>query len=72
MKAEEARKLSESNKETTEQVLERIAQQANLGYDSLICPTLGRDAEYELMILGYKISLHKDIVNGLESYLVSW
>lgn len=72
MRAEEAKEISESKKETTEMIVKRIAENAKFGYDSVICPNLRQDAVPELMRLGYKVSIHKDPINGLESHIVSW
>ena len=72
MRAEEAKKLSDSKKEKFEAVLKRIEQVANDGYDSIGSQNLHPDAIPELMRLGYKVSIHKDPINGLESHIVSW
>lgn len=72
MRAEEARQLSDSKKETMEQIVKRIERNAALGYDSIISQNLHPDIMPELMRLGYKVEIHKDPINGIKSHIISW
>lgn len=72
MRADEARQLSDSKKEKLEAVLTRIEQVADTGYDSICGQNLHPDAILELMRLGYKVGMHKDLMSGLEGHIVSW
>ena len=72
MKAEEAKKISESNKLHLEDALADIGSSCNDGHDSCMFPNLHPEAVNELMRLGYKVTIFKDPIIGTENHLVSW
>ncbi|MDH3382039.1 MAG: hypothetical protein OEL54_05000 [Flavobacteriaceae bacterium] len=72
MNATEARKLSEDNQTTLDQVLEQIKHQALYGATNIVLFNLNSNSVPELMKLGYKLSIHRDIMSGIEHYLCSW
>jgi hypothetical protein len=72
MKAEEALQLSEKNQDNLKQTLEAIKVTAERGGTFLILFQPKKEVPNELMELGYKISKHKDDLNGQYVHVCSW
>lgn len=73
MNATEAKRISEENKISLEEVLEQIENGAKRGEEQFpICGKRITDkTRLELMRLGYKINLFIDAI-GIESYMINW
>lgn len=73
MNATEAKRISEENKISLEEVLEQIKNGAKNGHEQL--PLHGKQISdetcKELMRFGYKINMFLDPMN-VESYMINW
>lgn len=72
MNANQARQIAEENQIPLDKALECIESCAKRGETSTVLMNLGDAVKTELMRLGFKISIHKDPIMGVENHLINW
>lgn len=72
MNAQEAKAISEKKQIGLDQCLELIKKTAEDGYTQIMISNIDPNAITKLMKLKYRISIHTDIYNGMESHVCTW
>lgn len=72
MNANEARRISDENKQTLEGVLGIIDGGVKHGANEIILYHLSNEVVVELMKLEYKMTMHKDTITGTTHHICSF
>ena len=72
MEAKEAKEISKNNQMAIDECFKIIKNSAEAGNTQCQLFSISNETGIELMKLGYKMSIHTDVYNGIETNLCSW